>query len=308
MNAKIVADLAPHTSAAAIATAALADNTVRAIRADARAWASWAVENGESALPARPDAIARYILSLAADGYAYASIRRALASIASAHRHAGASSPTRAEIVRAALRAAARQTGRRQTQASAATWSVVREALDRLDRETGIAALRDAAMLAVAYDAMTRRAELVALRVEDIEDAADGSGVAHIRRGKTDQGAIGSARYLRPDTLARLRRWLDAAGIRDGAIFRRIRKGGRVCAVALDSAAVALVFKRRCGAGFSGHSTRVGAAQDCVAAGLDLAQVMQAGGWRTQAQVARYAERLTPARGAMAKLAKQQEG
>ncbi len=40
-----------------------------------------------------------------------------------------------------------------------------------------------------------------------------------------------------------------------------------------------------------------------IAAGLELGEVMQAGGWRTPVMVARYSENLIARRGAAAKLA-----
>jgi hypothetical protein len=43
-------------------------------------------------------------------------------------------------------------------------------------------------------------------------------------------------------------------------------------------------------AGLSGHSMRVGAAQDMMIAGLDHIAIMQAGGWKTVDVVARYVE------------------
>ena len=58
--------------------------------------------------------------------------------------------------------------------------------------------------------------------------------------------------------------------------------------------------------GLSGHSTRVGGAQDMVGAGLDVGEVMVAGGWKTATMVARYSERLVARRGAAAKLARLQ--
>ena len=59
--------------------------------------------------------------------------------------------------------------------------------------------------------------------------------------------------------------------------------------------------------GISGHSTRIGAAQDLTAAGFGLPEVMQSGGWRTGEMVGRYTQHLAARRGAMAKLAEQQE-
>lgn len=41
----------------------------------------------------------------------------------------------------------------------------------------------------------------------------------------------------------------------------------------------------------SGHSMRVGAAQDLLARGFDIAEIMRAGGWRSVDTVSRYLER-----------------
>lgn len=41
----------------------------------------------------------------------------------------------------------------------------------------------------------------------------------------------------------------------------------------------------------SGHSMRVGAAQDLIASGLDILPIMQAGGWKTMDVVGRYVEK-----------------
>jgi hypothetical protein len=54
--------------------------------------------------------------------------------------------------------------------------------------------------------------------------------------------------------------------------------------------------------GISGHSTRVGAAQDMVRYGVDLTGAMQAGRWSTPTMVARYSARLVAKRGGMAQI------
>lgn len=153
-------------------------------------------------------------------------------------------------------------------------------------------------------------AELVELRVADLEHGGDGAGTIAIRRSKTDQEGVGMVRFVAPDTLRHVTVWLAAAGIADGALFRAVLKGGRVGGP-LDSAEVARVFKQmaqaagltaEAAARVSGHSTRVGAAQDMVRHGIELPAVMQAGGWRTAEMVSRYTARLDARRSGAAKL------
>ena len=56
--------------------------------------------------------------------------------------------------------------------------------------------IRDRALVAVTYDTMCRREELVLLLIEDIAPAEDGSGTIVIRRSKTDVTGEGATAYL----------------------------------------------------------------------------------------------------------------
>ena len=103
--------------------------------------------------------------------------------------------------------------------------------------------------------------------------------------------------------------YLSDAGIIDGFIFRRIGKSNNVGSN-LSSDSVSKLFKKLAINGgidakkISGHSTRVGACQNMIGAGLDVGEVMQSGGWKTPTMVARYSEHLLASQGASSKLAK----
>jgi len=57
----------------------------------------------------------------------------------------------------------------------------------------------------------------------------------------------------------------------------------------------------------SGHSTRVGAAQDMAASDrIEMPAIMQAGGWKSPQMVARYTQRQVARRSGAAKLAELQ--
>ena len=73
-------------------------------------------------------------------------------------------------------------------------------------------------------DGLLRISEASALQVADVEANADG-GTVTIRASKTDQQGDGAVRFLGAPTIAAVRRYLDAAGITAGPLFRRIRKG-----------------------------------------------------------------------------------
>jgi hypothetical protein len=108
-----------------------------------------------------------------------------------------------------------------------------------------------------------------------------------------------------------LKIWLEHAEITEGAVFRRLI-GRDEIGDALHPGSIAPIFKRiaqwigmpaRFVAEVSGHSTRVGAAQDLAALDIDLAAITQAGGWKSTRMPLQYAEKINAARSGMARAA-----
>ena len=287
----------------------LCANTERARRADLALYANWCRGRGLTAVPAEPGTVAAFVDAMAATR-APATVRRYVASLAIAHRAAGQPGATRAVPVRLAIERMYRRYGRRQAQAHGLTWPLrlrlLKAAGDRLID------LRNRALLGVAYDAMLRRSELAALRVTDLKTERHGGATLLVRRGKTDPEGRGAVAYLARDTVALVREWLARSHVTGGALFRSVAKGDRL-GNGLHPSQVPRIFKamaRHAGLppdvaeDFSGHSARVGATQDMVAAGIELPAILQAGRWKTAAMVNRYGERLLAHRNGAAQLAR----
>ncbi len=147
---------------------------------------------GLVALPASPDTLVRYIDALAGHK-APATIRRYLSSIATFHRAAQLDNPCAAIAVGLALKRLHREQGRAQIQAA----PLIRSLVDRLLAAAGpdMKGRRDRALLALAYDTLCRRSELVALRVADIEAGTEGDATVLVARSKTDQEGVGMVRH-----------------------------------------------------------------------------------------------------------------
>jgi site-specific recombinase XerD len=175
--------------------------------------------------------------------------------------------------------------------------------------------LRDRAMLSVAYSAMLRRSELVALEIRDLVFDPDGSGTVTVKFSKTDQNSEGQVRYLAAFAVVALRAWLDEAHIIDGCLFRRVLSTGAVGESALTDHEVARIFKRLAGrvgadldsTGIAGHSTRIGAAHDLVEAGFDVAAIANAGGWKSLMMPNYYTRELRAKQSAMAQWIRKRE-
>lgn len=294
---------------------AFSRNTERAVRSDLGVFTAWCAEHQMPSCPAVPTTVAAFLDAMATSGRKVSTLRRYVASIAHLHRAAGVPSPTGDSTVKLKLRALARAAADRAAAEArpvrAQAEGLTQRDVDRIAATAGdsVRDLRDVALLLVGRDLLARRSELVALRVGDIGRSEDGSGTATIRRSKTDTAGEGADCYLSPETMAALDRWLAAAGISTGPLFRSLRRGGHVterqlAADELPGILRGLARRAKLAADrvqrVSGHSLRVGMAQDLVGAGLDLAGIMQAGRWASPAMPAAYARRLLAGRGAVA--------
>jgi integrase len=158
--------------------------------------------------------------------------------------------------------------------------------------------LRDAALISVGYDTLCRSYELAAMSVEHLRMSASGDWSLLIARSNVDQAGDGRIAWLSPNTADRLQRWMEAAAITEGPLFRALHLR-RVSETGLDTSSIRRPIKRAAQSagvehdaakGLSGHSMRVGAAQDMLVAGFDALAIMQAGGWKTTAVLLRYVE------------------
>ena len=285
------------TSALGYAGAARAPATVRAYRADMRTWEAWCAERSVSALPADPAAVAAYLAWLADAGRKVSTIERALVAISQAHRTRGLVSPRAHEAVRSVLKGIRRRVGTAPRQKAALSTEHLRAMVSTLP--PGCRGSRDRALLVLGFAGAFRRAELVALDVNDLAFGTEGL-VVLVRRSKTDQEAEGRSVGIpyggRPETcpVRTTRAWLDAAHITEGAVFRRVIGRGRVADARLSGRAVACLVQRVGGAAgldpatLAGHSLRAGLATAAARAGKGERAIMAQTGHRSVTMVRRY--------------------
>ena len=300
----------PFEACATTSRGALSGNTERAVRSDLAIYSAWCTDRGVPALPASADTIAAFVDAMARVR-APATVRRYVASIAAAHRAVGSKETAGSEPVRRALQRMHKRKGRRQAQAKGLTWALRERLLDAAGE--ALIDARNRALLAVAYDTLLRRGELVALQVSDIVEEVDGAATVLVRRGKTDPEGWGAQVYLARDSVALVREWLERSGVSEGKVFRSLCRGE--VGEGLGAGEVARIFKRMARRAdlpaevvecISGHSTRVGAAQDMVAGGISIPAILHAGRWKTTTMVNRYGERLLARRSGAAQLARLQ--
>ncbi|MCJ7420402.1 tyrosine-type recombinase/integrase [Sphingomicrobium astaxanthinifaciens] len=195
--------------------------------------------------------------------------------------------------VRLALRRAGRLRVRRPHQVVGLTAKLLEHIV--LACPDTLAGYRDAALLSVGYDTLCRSHELVAMQVAHLGAAF---ATVHVPRSKSDPFGDGRTAYLSKPTRHRLDRWLEHSKLEDGALFRGLARGCVSPGPFRTSSARRLIKRAAMQAGIdpdlanalSGHSMRMGAAQDMMLAGIDTVAIMQAGGWKSHEVLGRYVE------------------
>lgn len=296
----------------ALRGARLADSSRTAYRRDVACWQTFQSRQSKPALPVLGADVAAYIAELLTVGSPAAShptplapstIERRMAALGTWCREQGLPRPDLAEA-REVLHGHQRLHGQHvPAQAAPLTVQGLREMLDVVDADADghpHRALRNRALLLVAFAVGARRSEVVSLTIGDIAITSEGALVTMLRkktRTRPDRIAVPYAQEARlcpVKALVALRSSLAELGLMDGPLFRRITATDRVLDYGLKPAAVAQVihglaqtaqlpvpdgFKS-----FSGHSARRGMATESRRAGSDPLAIARQGGWKDGSQ------------------------
>jgi integrase len=231
------------------------------------------------------------LLGLADAGNNRAStIRRKCASISAIHRYGYFEDPSKHPEVKIAIRKINRKLGTRFKQAR----PINRHMLDKMLHACGddLRGTRNRMILLLAYTKLRRRSELTSLRVEDWTQCGDGQSLILLRQSKTDQTREGVLLALDIETTYAVKHWIELAGISDGFLLRGVR--GNRLNLTMDPGQISRTFKSLALKAkldpeqISGHSTRIGAAQDLLSGGASIGQIMAKVGWGKVDTVMRY--------------------
>ena len=157
------------------------------------------------------------------------------------------------------------------------------------DADASPAGIRDSALIAVAYAAGPRRAELAGL---DLADYDAGTGALTIHAGKGNKDRL---TYIESGAAARLAAWLAVRGPEPGPLFCPLTKAGAVVRRRMTAAAFYAVLSRRAEQAhidrLSPHSLRRTWVGDLLDNGADLATVQRLAGHADPATTSRYDRR-----------------
>lgn len=287
--------------AARLMQASIASNTAKAYRVALDKLAEHL--NGQ---PLTDAALADYLARLYARGLAPASVALAVQAVRFWEKLEGRPSSVGplTTCTLAGIRREGRDRGRGQV--TGLTREVVKRMAHNSAKTNTLAGLRDAALFLVMSDALLRIGEAVAIDCEHITTEADSSGRLAIHRSKTDQEGKGASLYLTARTIEAIRQLQARAGYTTGPLFRRMLKGDRMSddRLTVDGARLAIkASAKQVGIeGVSGHSLRIGTAQELAQRGASLVELQNAGRWIDSKMPAHYTRKQAAGKGAVARL------
>lgn len=300
-----------RAAATAYAHRAKADNTRRAYRAGIRAWCAWCDRHALPCLPARATDVVAFLAAERGRGLSVNTIDLRRAALRYLHFIAGCPVPTAEAHVAetmAGIRRDAADRGQLPAKKLAATADILRQLLAPIGDD--LAGLRDRALLLVGFAGALRRAELAAIQIEHLEPRARGLRLTLPRSKGERTGKMVTVALPYGTTelcpVRALRRWQEAAGITEGAVFRRIwrppcRGDGppppsRLGSAAIDPGTVARIIQARAAAaGFErtalgGHSLKRGALTTGMDRGVHPTRLKQLGRHKSYAVLDEYLE------------------
>ena len=279
-----------------------AANTLRAYRADWQDFANWCAFHHLSALPAEPETIVNYVNDLADEARANTVARRVTA-ISENHIAAGYDhdrKPAHSNLVRASIAAIRREKGTFQHGKAPILLETISLLAGCLEGDD-LATMRDRALLFLGFAGAFRRSELVGVQLENLTFSPQGL-VIFIPRAKGDQLGRGSTIAIpyAPDpeicAVRAVEAWIEAAQIRQGPLFRPLKRNHTLRDCQLSDKSVALIVKKyvkKAGlnaANFAGHSLRRGFATSAAQHDVDALSIMRQTRHKSEKMVHRYIE------------------
>jgi site-specific recombinase XerD len=278
---------------------AYAPSTIRAYRANFERFITFCDTLTAQALPAEPSVVARYIERLTHSNLKASSIRIAVATIATIHKLNQLPDPIQHPIIKIEMRRMHRTLGRRCSQAYGITAPILEKMVHATSND--LRGLRDRTLLLLAYDSLCRRSELVSILIQDIHYEETEETIRmkiRLRRSKTDQEQYGRWIYPNTSTANAINLWLEATKLQGGYLLRGINNAVEI-SKELNCGQINRIYKRLASSAglpcsivrqISGHSMRVGAAQDLLKSGASMPIIMNKGRWSKTDTVMRYLE------------------
>ncbi|HAU6297985.1 TPA: hypothetical protein JD836_14845 [Citrobacter freundii] len=289
---------------------AFSPNTLKKIKSTFNLWSKWCKENNRQVLPVLSGDFRDYITHMYKRGLASTSIDSHKTMMNLIHRHIGLDPITADIAVTRDLSIVRRRSimeGERTGQAIPLRMADLRQLETIWTDSSKLVQLRNLAALHMSYNTMLRISELARVRVRDLTLQSNGTMLIHVPYTKTILTASGLVKILSRHVTQIVQRWLKATSLLDhpdAYVLSPVHRTNKVIPAEkpMTHAACNAIFAQAwrdmgkeevapnkgrytC---WTGHSCRVGAAQDLMLSGASLAAIMHEGTWRDPKMAMQY--------------------
>jgi site-specific recombinase XerD len=288
-------------------------NTRRSYLSDLKNFLKYLEGKNKNPATVTANSLINYLDDLKENGKKHATIQRRLVSIRSLYKQYGEQqereerangnhdftyhNPASTDRVKDWMKGLRKTIGVAQAQKRPATRRIMQTLINEIEGNRLID-FRNRAILAIGYAGASRRSELAALNIEDIERDSEGIYII-VRKGKTDQEGQGLKKFIyygKKSSLCPVRlleAWISKAGITEGAVFRQVNKGGMVGQRMSDTSIYTVIKKTVAAAGFDpkefgGHSLRAGLITQLADDGAEERDIMAHSGHKSVVIMRRY--------------------
>lgn len=226
-----------------------------------------------------------------------ATVRHRVAVLSTAHRLKQVANPCEQPAIRTVLSRPARaavKRGERPRKKTAITLAELEAMLATCD--DSLEGVRDRALLCFGFASDgRRRSEIAAADLRDLRRIGEAGYIYRLEHSKTQKAGVAATSTPDKPVLDRaalaLQNWLDASGLTEGPIFRRLWK--QRVGPALSPAAVSEIVQRRARltgleGDYGGHSLRSGFVTEASRQGISLPAIMHLTEHRAVSSVVGY--------------------
>ncbi len=274
---------------------ATSNNTRRAYKAAIK---QFEISGGK--LPATAQMIADY-LTKQATRLNPRTLSLHLTALSHWHQYQELHDPTQAPGIRKLLKGIYRTQGKPKRKSKALQPKQIQHMIEHCEQKNTLKGWRNSALIQTAYFGAFRRSELITLHYEHLQFEPHGV-IIMIPRSKTDQSGEGKVKALpygqdKICPVQALQKWLTAANITQGPVFRSINRWGGLQSTAIHPESINTMIKtiaKHCGFDgideISSHSLRRGFATSAAHTGAEFEAIKKQGGWKNDSTVRGYIE------------------
>ena len=298
---------------------AYSDHTIRRLASAWKKFVTWCTDNKHCALPSSPDTVESFLIAVSSTRHRN-TIKVYLWSISKMHSIVGCPDPCDDLYVKTRKTGIEKRKiarGEEIKQATPFRLEHLNKITSMWEKSSSLKIARDLSLLHLAYESLLRESEITRIQIKDITFRSDGKSIINVPYTKNNKSGDPESILLSKIATMHLKNYIKAANVDTSTtnyLYRSFRKGDTISTYVSESRSPAHITAKTVerifntasavlqiqGRPFTGHSARVGAAQDLAENGYSTLRIQLSGRWKDTKMVALYCRNILASENAMA--------